>query len=305
MTEKSRTSNLPAALLLSASLAQADYSRDQSTSKTQVNGIEIAFTQAGDVEAPTILLIPGTTASHRFWEESLVNSIISAGYRVVLFDHRDTGESDRLDELETPTLWWETLKYILGFSVNAPYTLKEMAADAIGVLDALDIRQAHIIGASMGGMIAQIIAADYPQRTLSLTSIMSSTGAPHLPRSRGAQDLFPSPSESESKEEKQARLEHMGLFLSAMPRHVMAIVAVGDRSASVSRITVPTLVLHGEDDQLMLKEHGQHTHELIRESKLITYEGMGHNFPPEVLPLLLADLFQHLASADQLELKPK
>lgn len=301
MTERLKIRALFTALLLSASFAQAEYRHDRAISKTQVNGVEIAFTQAGDAAAPPVLLIPGTTASHRFWEESFIKNIIRAGYRVVLFDHRDTGESARLDELGTPTLWWETLKYIFGFSINAPYSLNEMAADAIGVLDALDIRQAHIVGASMGGMIAQIIAADYPQRTLSLTSIMSSTGAPHLPRSYGAQNYFSSGSESEEK--MQSRLEDMGLFLSATPRHVMAIVAVGDRSEGVSRISVPTLILHGEDDQLMLIEHGQHTHELIRGSELITYKGMGHNFPPEVVPQLLQDMFRHFTRADQQELR--
>lgn len=303
MNTASKQSVLSTALLISASLVNADYNRDQAMQKTQVDGVEIAFTQAGNEGAPAVLLIPGTTASHRFWEESLVNSIVSAGYRVVLFDHRDTGESSRLNDLGTPTLWWETLKYMLGFSVNAPYTLNEMAADAISVLDALDIDQAHIVGASMGGMIAQIIAAENPERTLSLTSIMSSTGASHLPRSRGALDHFAASSESESEQERLLRLEDKGLFLNAMPRHVMAIVAVGDRSASVSKISIPTLVLHGADDQLMLKEHGEHTHQLITGSKLITYKGMGHNFPPDVLPLLLQDMFQHFESVGQHGLK--
>ena len=283
-------------ILLWTSIVQADYSRDQAMTKINANGVEIAYTQAGDVSAPPVLLVMGLTASHRLWGEDFVNGIIDAGYRVVLFDNRDTGESARLDALGEPTLWWQMLKATIGLDVDAPYSLNDMAADAIAVLDALQIERAHIVGASMGGMIAQIIAADYPERTQSLVSIMSTTGAPHLPEAQGGagNDLLEL---GDSEGDVQAQLEEMGMFPDAMPRQLMAIVSAGDRSEAVSRIKAPTLVLHGEDDNLLPKEHGQHTHEMINGSEFIVYQGMGHDMPAEVVPLMLQAMAQHFPAA--------
>ena len=283
-------------ILLWTSIVQADYSRDQAMTKINANGVEIAYTQAGDVSAPPVLLVMGLTASHRLWGEDFVNGIIDAGYRVVLFDNRDTGESARLDALGEPTLWWQMLKATIGLDVDAPYSLNDMAADAVAVLDALQIERAHIVGASMGGMIAQIIAADYPERTKSLVSIMSTTGAPHLPEAQGGagNDLLEL---GDSEGDVQAQLEEMGMFPDAMPRQLMAIVSAGDRSEAVSRIKAPTLVLHGEDDNLLPKEHGQHTHEMINGSEFIVYPGMGHDMPAEVVPLMLQAMSQHFPAA--------
>jgi pimeloyl-ACP methyl ester carboxylesterase len=155
-----------------------------------------------------------------------------------------------------------------------------MAADAIGLMDALNIDRAHIVGASIGGTIAQIIASDYPQRTQSLVSIVSTTGASHLPRAQGdAQGGLLQVSDTVG--EMQAQLEESGMFSSAIPRQVMAIVTVGDRSDKVSQISLPTVLLHGAQNNLMPKEHGQHTHALLEGSKFIVVEGMRHN------PLLL------------------
>lgn len=275
----------------------ADYNRNQPMSKANINGVEIAFTQAGDEAAPAVLLINGMSASHRYWEEAFVNAIVAAGYRVVLMDNRDTGESDRLDHLGRPKIWWQTVKATLGLTVDAPYELKDMARDAIGVLDALDIDRAHLVGASMGGMIAQIVASEYPQRTRSLVSIMSTTGAPHLPRSSGGaqSELL---GLTDSTGDQKAQLEENGMFPSAMPRQVMAIVAAGDRSDQVSQISAPTLVLHGGDDQLMLEAHGQHTHQLIKGSTFIVYAGMGHDIPTELVPRIVRDMDRLFASTN-------
>ncbi len=293
---KRLTTFVGAVCLLLASVSHAGYSRDQVMSKINVNGVDIAYTQAGDLSAPPVLLVMGLTASHRLWGEDFVNGIIDAGYRVVLFDNRDTGESARLDELGEPTLWWQMLKATIGLDVDAPYSLNDMAADAIAVLDELKIERAHIVGASMGGMIAQIIAADYPERTQSLVSIMSTTGAPHLPEAQGGagDDLLEL---GDSEGDVQAQLEEMGMFPDAMPRQLMAIVSAGDRSEAVSRIKAPTLVLHGEDDNLLPKEHGKHTHEMIDGSRFIVYQGMGHNMPPEVVPQMLQAMAQHFPAA--------
>ena len=162
-------------------VTETTYSRDQPVTVAPLNGIDIAYKAVGEVDNPPVLMVMGLTASHRLWGEDVINGLVDAGYRVILFDNRDTGDSEFLDELGTPVLWWEMLKSAVGFSVSSPYSLKDMAADGVAVMDQLDVDQAHIVGASMGGMIAQVIAAEYPERALSLVSIMSTTGAPHLP----------------------------------------------------------------------------------------------------------------------------
>lgn len=282
--------------LLFTTFATADYSRDQPMTVATLNGVSIAYTSVGEVTAPPVLMVMGLTASHRLWGEDLINGLIEAGYRVILFDNRDTGESARLDELGEPTLWWQMLKSTLGFDVTAPYSLVDMADDGIAVLDALQISKAHIVGASMGGMIAQIIATTHPERSASLVSIMSTTGAPHLPSAEGdaADDLL---GIADSEGDASAQLQDLGIFPEAMPRQLMAIISAGDRSTEVQSITVPTLVLHGEDDTLLPPPHGAHTHELIKGSKYITYPGMGHNLPEPVVPLIVAAMSAHFAGS--------
>ncbi len=269
-----------------------DYSRDQSMTLASLNGIDLAYTQTGETEHPAVLMIMGLTGSHRLWGDDIVNRLVDAGYRVVLFDNRDTGDSARLDELGTPTIWWEMLKSVIGIGVDAPYTLRDMADDGLAVLDELGIEQAHIVGASMGGMIAQIIAAENPDRVLSLVSIMSTTGAEHLPQgSAESQDGLMDIADSE--EDAARQLNDIGIYPEAMPRQLMAIVEAGDRSEQVKTISVPTLVQHGVEDTLLPLPHGEHTHELIEGSVFKTYEGMGHDLPEDVIPLVVADMVSH------------
>ncbi|MEH6558864.1 MAG: alpha/beta hydrolase [Oceanicoccus sp.] len=279
-------------LLFFTGPVSADYSRDQTMTIARLNSIDIAYTTVGNESAPPVLMVMGLTGSHRLWGEDLIGGLVDAGYRVVLFDNRDTGESARLDMLGNPTLWWQLLKNAIGFDVDAPYSLNDMAADGIAVLDELGIDQAHIVGASMGGMIAQIIAAEYPARTESLVSIMSTTGAPHLPapESQAQSDLQ---GIADTGEEGEADMHEMGIYPKAMPRQLMAIISAGDRSEQVSGIDVPTLVLHGEDDTLLPPPHGAHTHELIVGSEYITYPGMGHNMPPQVVPQMVVAMTRH------------
>ena len=174
----------------------------------------------------------------------------------------------------------------LGVDFSSPYTLTDMALDGIGVLDHLGIERAHIVGASMGGMIAQTIASKFPERTKSLVSIMSTTGASHLSQM------------SESNEQNfnnaggwDKDVAHSyGFYPEAMPRQLTAIFKAGDRSEQVRSIKVPTLVQHGINDTLLPPDHGEHTAQLIRNSKLKIYKKMGHNLPPEVLPLVIEDM---------------
>ena len=271
------------------------YSRDRAMDVAVINNIDIAYTVAGEFDAPAVLLIMGLTGSHRLWGEDFVNGLVDAGYRVVLFDNRDTGDSARLDALGEPTLWWEFLKNWLGFDVNAPYTLRDMATDGVQLLDSLGIDKAHIVGASMGGMIAQVIAAEHPERTATLVSIMSTTGAPHLPEaseeaSQGLTDI------GGTEGDAVAALHDAGIYPEAMPRQLMAIIEAGDRSAQVATISRPTLVLHGAQDTLLPPPHGEHTHSLIEGSQYKVYEGMGHDMPEAVVPALVGDIVAHFAA---------
>ena len=268
-----------------------DYKSDQATSIVDVDGVSIAYTTAGEEESPSVLMIMGLMASHRVWPEEIVNGFVDAGYRVVLFDNRDTGDSDRLDRLGEPKLWWKFLVNSLGFEVNAPYTLLDMAEDGIAVLDVLEIQSAHIVGASMGGMIAQTIASEYPERTKSLVSIMSTTGAKRLPEmTNETEGNFRNFGDGNFGEINVEQMRSYGFYPESMPRQLTAIFHAGDRSEQVKNINVKTLVQHGANDPLLPPDHGRHTAELIEGSKLVIYQGMGHNLPPEVLPTVISDM---------------
>ena len=169
----------------------------------------------------------------------------------------------------------------------------DMAVDAVAVLDALGIERAHVIGASMGGMIGQIVAYDFPQRTQSLVSIMSTTWAPPLPQPGRAQQDGISEM-NESSEAQAADLEKLGFYPSALPNQVTAILSAGDRTARVAEISAPTLVLHGADDQLLSVEHGEHTAQTIKDAQFKVYANMGHNLPDPIIPQMVSDILAHL-----------
>ena len=274
------------ALWLGSLNIYSDYSINQPTDLININGVSIAYTTAGEEGNPSVLMIMGLMGSHKVWGEKIVNGLVESGYRVILFDNRDTGESENLDRLGKPNLYWKFAMSYLGVDFSSPYTLTDMALDGIGVLDHLGIERAHIVGASMGGMIAQTIASKFPERTKSLVSIMSTTGASHLSQM------------SESNEQNfnnaggwDKDVAHSyGFYPEAMPRQLTAIFKAGDRSEQVRSIKVPTLVQHGINDTLLPPDHGEHTAQLIRNSKLKIYKKMGHNLPPEVLPLVIEDM---------------
>ncbi len=296
---------LPMSLLLCyACLVQSEYSRSymdaQPMTSVSTDGVKIAYRVLGPEDAEAAVLVMGLGASHTLWGDDFVLGIIAAGYRVVLIDNRDTGKSIKYPEKDNPVLWWQLLKYQIGLGVSTTYQLNDMAGDVINVMDALEIDKAHIIGASMGGMIAQVTAAEFPQRSQTLVSIMSTTGAEHLPEpGRQSTNAIRDMADADNDDAATKRTEFMkkmGFHPEAIPRQMMAILKAGDRSESIKTITTPTLVIHGQDDQLLSAEHGQHTAELIRESKLVIYEGMGHNLPEAVLPEILAEIGGHLTA---------
>ncbi|MGB2286635.1 MAG: alpha/beta fold hydrolase [Porticoccaceae bacterium] len=288
----------------------ADFSRDyidgHQLNTVTVNSIDIAYRVLGQGEdRPKVLMIMGLGGSNVAWGDNLIRGLVDHGYEVVIYDNRDTGASTSFDEWGQPTLWLQLLKHSLRLPVNAPYHLNDMAADAVALMDSIGYSKAHIVGVSMGGMIAQIVAARYPQRTRSLISIMSSTMARHLPAPTDlAEGRLRELAEGEAEAEREAAIRNRGFYPQTMPRHLMAIFKAGDRSAEVAGIQASTLVLHGADDGLLPPAHGMHTAELINDARFVLLQDMGHNIPTALVPDIVAHMTQHMQRVDTTEVNP-
>jgi len=287
--------------------------------------IEVDDTGAdgSQAERPVVLLVMGLGMQLVAWPPDMVQGLVQAGYRVVRFDNRDIGLSQHFDALGTPPVMWTAMKLRFGLPVRPPYTLRDMALDAVGVLDALGIRQAHVVGASMGGMIAQRVALVAPERVLSLTSIMSSSGARKLPPPRP--DVLRLLLQRPPNRSRQAMIDHSVRLLTAigspafptpeaeMRAHLgeamdrsfhpagtlRQMVAVGSdvtRALELARIATPTLVLHGRADPLVPYACGEDTARRIAGARLVGIDGMGHDLPPGVVERLMAELLPHLAT---------
>ena len=285
-------------------IGKAEYSRTYLDSyplqMTAVGELDIAYriVEPGP-NKPKAVVIMGLGGSNVAWGDALISGLANSGYEILLPDNRDTGASTRFDEWGQPVLWWELLKYRLGFSVNAPYTLNDLGADIAGLMDAVGYDEAHIVGASMGGMIAQIVAAQYPEKTRSLISIMSTTNAPHLPPPTDEAEMrLRNLATGEAEADREQSIRDRGFYPETMQRHLMAIFKTGDRSDAVATIVAPTLVLHGADDGLVPPEHGRHTASLIQESRFLLIEGMAHNMPEDVIPLLVDEMTGHMDAVE-------
>ncbi|MBK9027105.1 MAG: alpha/beta hydrolase [Propionivibrio sp.] len=268
------------------------------------NAIELHYESFGSASAPAILLIMGLGAQMTRWNIELCDLLVQRGFRVIRFDNRDCGLSTLCDGQGLPDIG----AALRGGSLFAlPYTLDTMAADCIGLLDALDIDTAHLVGASMGGAIAQIIAARFPERTLSLTSIMSSSGNPLLPppAPAAALSLFAplpvaldrktivndaiarfmavaSPGHPTAPEDLQTlfgKEYDRSFYPQGVARQLGAFIANGDRRPLLRRITCPTVVLHGKDDPLIKLACGEDVANNVPDAELRVVEGMGHDFP--------------------------
>jgi pimeloyl-ACP methyl ester carboxylesterase len=292
--------------------------------KLKGNGIDIEVEDSGAGEGaqrPVVLLIMGLGMQLVAWPAELVQALVDAGYRVIRHDNRDIGLSQHFDQLGVPNMVWAMLRFKLGLDIKAPYGLQDMAADSVGVLDALGIGKAHIVGVSMGGMIAQRVALAAPQRVVSLTSIMSSSGARGLPSARPKvlQAMFSRPASKQRAdivahyvklykaigspgfpipEPEMVKLILQGVQRNFHPtgtmRQLLAIVADTTRAAALARIDRPTLVLHGSADPLVPFPCGEDTARRISGAKLVGIEGMGHDLPPGVVERLLAPLIPFL-----------
>ncbi|MRX06416.1 alpha/beta fold hydrolase [Pseudoduganella sp. FT25W] len=297
----------------------------------QANGITIAYETSGDPLDPPVLLIMGLGMQLIAWPKDLVDGLVEQGYYVIRFDNRDIGLSTKMRQHKKPSLVWVYLKSLLGLKQSAPYTLYDMADDAVALLDALGLARAHLVGVSMGGMIAQIMAARFPDRTLSLTSIMSTSGRRGLPgptasarnammRSSDPSDrkatvdrvvnvykVIGSPSFPTPERVMRANIERAidrGANPDGVARQMVAIVAAGDRTALLRKIRCPAMVIHGAADPLLPVACGVDTAEAILGARLHIIEGMGHDLPQQLNERLLALLDQHLRGNMAAELPP-
>ena len=296
--------------------------------KVHANGIQIEVEDSGEKPGenrPVVLLIMGLGMQLIAWPDNMVASLIEGGFRVVRHDNRDMGLSQGFDERGTGNLLWQGLRYRLGLQVRSAYTVQDMADDALGVLDALGIERAHVVGASMGGMIAQRLAARAPKRVSSLVSIMSSSGARGLPEARpdvtrallsrpagkgleAAIDhsvrLFKSigspdfPMRDDELRDIVSAAARRSLYPVGILRQMVAVLADRTRADALAGVAAPTLVVHGRADPLVPFACGEDTARRIPGARLVGIEGMGHDLPPGVVERLLALLIAHFQAAN-------
>ncbi|HRZ01871.1 MAG TPA: alpha/beta fold hydrolase [Burkholderiaceae bacterium] len=292
----------------------------------EANGLQLHYEVAGDPAAPPVVLIMGLGMPAAAWPEGLVAYLVRHGLRVIRFDNRDAGTSTHFAASPSMPVPLAIGRALLRLPVRAPYRLEDMADDTEALLDALAIDRAHIVGASMGGMIGQVLAARAPRRVASLTSIMSATGNPHvgLGRPRAIRAVLTRPKQPR---DPVAMIEHYmrvfgvigsgGEFANeaalraqverivqagaydgaAATRQILAILASGDRRGSLAHIRAPTLVIHGADDPLLPVGAGRETARCIPGARLLVIPGMAHDLPLALLPRLADQIADHCHAA--------
>ena len=292
------------------------------------NGLEFEVEEYGNAADPAVLLIMGLASQLTRWPTDFVDSLVAAGFRVIAFDNRDIGLSDKLNSAQAiPPLWVGLLDRIGLASLVAPYKLTDMAKDTEGLLAALNVERAHVIGASMGGMIGQILCAEYPDRIASFTAIMSSTNNPALPKARPEiiKAVFSGRKPSSTREElieesvriwtligtknsgrsaeelrqQVAASVERNRSLSGIRRQVAAIIATRDLREWTRKILAPSLVIHGTDDPLVPTACGLDIAAEIRDSRTAIVEEMGHDLPPRLLPTITAHVLEHLMEVEK------
>ena len=270
---------------------------------TTVDDIEICYESFGPEDAPPLLLVMGLGAQMTLWSPGFISELLERGFRVIRFDNRDVGLSTKSDG-DPPNVMEIYAQSIAGQPVDAPYTLSTMAADAIGLLDALDVPAAHVVGASMGGMIVQMMAIEHPDRVLSMTSIMSTTGAGDVGQPDPAAMtalLTPPPTDRAGAieatvrtsqviggslyDEDEARRRAVESFdrcfhPAGSAFHIAAVAATGDRTERLRGLDVPTLVVHGRQDPLVTLSGGEATAAAVPGADLLVFGRMGHDLPP-------------------------
>ena len=287
----------------------------------QANGITIEYQEFGSPDAPAILLIMGLGMQLVAWPDSLCEGLAARGFRVVRYDNRDVGLSSRMPSAGRLVTTGMLARALVRLPVRPPYTLHDMERDAVGLMDGLGIAAAHVAGASMGGMIAQILAAEHPDRVKSLVSIMSSP-APLMPRPKilgallrpmardpeqairrmsaffrlvGGAAYPPTDAELKAKVDRSVRRSWRP---DGFARHLIAIQTAPSRAAMLRRVRAPTLVLHGSDDPLVPPIGGRMTAAAIPGARLRIVPGMGHFLPEALVPLLVDEIAGHCLKAE-------
>lgn len=291
--------------------------------RAATNGIECEYDTFGDRSAPPLFLIMGLGAQMILWDDEFCAALAERGFFAVRFDNRDVGLSTQLDAGGVPNIFEAMQAAATGQPVQAPYTLADMADDTVGLMTALAIERAHVVGASMGGMIAQTLAIRHPTRLLSMTSIMSTTGDPSLPPASAEAAkvlLTPPPGDREGNiargleawrvigspgfpfdEDRMratfGRAFDRGYHPAGVARQMAAIMASGDRTGALRSVMVPTLVIHGSADPLIRVEGGRATAAAVPGATLLVIEGMGHDLPRGTWPPIIQAIGRHAARA--------
>jgi len=291
------------------------------TGRARVGDVELAYDVVGTKGRPLVLIM-GIGAQRILWDDALCEQFVAAGFQVVRFDHRDIGESTRLDA-PVPRPGRVLARRMLGVRVDAPYNLSDMARDVAGLIDTLGLGAAHIVGASLGGMVGQHLAIEHPTHVRSLVSIMSTPGGRrYLPEPRALRALFmPMP---RSREEAGRHLERMfaqigspawpldgtrlralgelahdrGMAPRGFLRHFAAVLATADRRPRLREAHVPTLVIHGSRDPMFPLRAGRDLARMMPDATWLPIAGMGHDMPPPLWPTLVAAIARHAERAD-------
>lgn len=287
--------------------------------------LSLEVEQFGTAEKGTVLLIMGLGTQLIAWPMDFCQRLVAAGYRVIRFDNRDVGLSTMLESGRAQNARAAILRRLLHLPVKAPYRLEDMANDAVGLMDALKIERAHVVGASLGGMIAQILAGQHAARVATLTTIMSSPGAPppwdstrearkvlmaRAPANATPEDLIrmrmhtyqviagPDKSMPQSTLYEIAKLSvERSADSRGTLRQLVAAMATGSLKANLRDIHVPTLIIHGKNDPLIPPRRSEQLHRGIAGSKLLILEGMGHSFPQRLIPQIAAAITDNCARA--------
>jgi len=290
-----------------------------SFTSTDNRSIELEYDHFGNPTDPALLLIMGFTAQMVVWDEEFCKQLADRGHFVIRFDNRDCGLSTKLHGVPSNSDAVIMAAMMETEMPPVPYTLSDMAADAMQVLDHLNIERAHIMGASMGGMIAQTVAIEHPHRVKTLISVMSQPGELTVGQpTQEAMELIVTPAPSDRDEyiafapkwqlwqSKKYRSDELSIkaairdfdrsnYPEGGPRQMAAIYASGSRAEGLQKLQVPTLVIHGTDDQLITPSGGERTAELIPNSTLLMVDDMGHDMPQPLWPLYLDAISKHTA----------
>jgi pimeloyl-ACP methyl ester carboxylesterase len=283
------------------------------------NGIEIVYDAFGDPASPPVLLIGGLGHQLIAWDEDFCGDLAGHGYLVIRFDNRDVGFSTSFEQWGLPNIPALHQAWLRGERILAPYTLRDMAADAVGLLDALEVEDTHLVGISMGGMVAQIIAIHYPERVRTLASIMSSTSDRDLPPpdpevlsillqprptdrsryiARAVETARALSGPAYPADEDRVRMRAAQSFdrdpnPTGAARQLTAVFAADSRRWALSAVNVPALVIHGDADPVFPIQCGIDTAQAIPTARLRVIGGLGHGLPPEVWPKLIAAFTRH------------